>query len=262
MLFKPISYDNKGCDHGDVDIYSLPKVSSAHYFRNLRKLLPCPNNAQFKEMHKKTGLCKPSLFVGLSRQHSSGLPGCLAINHMHIIAINLPDLLVGLWRGTLDCDKTNSKGLWDWVVLVRDMWKSHGEDVVCCCPYLPGSFDCPPWNPVEKISSSYKAWESLVYVFSYCPALLYGVLPPRYWQNFCMLVSAVHLLLPRTVPSSHVRISHEQMLSFIKEYKTIYYRKMTTRLHFCQQSIHGLSHLAPDTVCLGPGVYSSQWTLE
>ena len=33
-------------------------------------------------------------------------------------------------------------------------------------------------------------------------------------------------------------------------------------LHFCWQSVHGLSHLAPDTVRLGPGVYSSQWTLE
>ena len=34
------------------------------------------------------------------------------------------------------------------------------------------------------------------------------------------------------------------------------------RLHFCRQSIHGLSHLVPDTVHLGPGVYTSQWTLE
>ena len=37
---------------------------------------------------------------------------------------------------------------------------------------------------------------------------------------------------------------------------------MTTRLHFCHQSIHGLSHLALDAVRLGPGVYTSQWTLE
>ena len=37
---------------------------------------------------------------------------------------------------------------------------------------------------------------------------------------------------------------------------------MVTQLHLCQQSIHGLSHLAPDTIHLGPGLYSSQWTLE
>ncbi|KAF8262992.1 hypothetical protein EI94DRAFT_1704337 [Lactarius quietus] len=52
------------------------------------------------------------------------------------------------------------------------------------------------------------------------------------------------------------------MLSFIEEYKALYYRQMTTWLHFCQQSMHGLSHLAPDTVRLGLGGYSSQWTLE
>ena len=33
-------------------------------------------------------------------------------------------------------------------------------------------------------------------------------------------------------------------------------------LHFCWQSIHGLSHLAQDTVHLGLGTYLSQWTLE
>jgi hypothetical protein len=37
---------------------------------------------------------------------------------------------------------------------------------------------------------------------------------------------------------------------------------MVSRLHFCRQSIHGLSHLAQDVACLGPGVYLSQWTLE
>ena len=117
-LLKPLSYDNISCDHGDVDIYGMSTASPAHYFGNLCKLLPCPNDAQFKEMHKKTGLCKPSLFVGLSQRHSAGLPGCLAIDHMHIITINLPDLLLGLWWGTLDCDKNDSRGLWDWVVLV------------------------------------------------------------------------------------------------------------------------------------------------
>jgi hypothetical protein len=161
-LLKPLNYDLAGCDHGNVDVYRMPTTSPAFYFTNLQKLLPCANEAQFIKTRKETGLCKPSIFVGLSRQHLSGLPGCLAIDHMHIISINLPDLLLGLWHGTLDCDKKDSKELWDWVVLVGDMWKSHGQDVARCCLYLPGSFDCPPWNPAEKISSGYKAWEFLV----------------------------------------------------------------------------------------------------
>jgi hypothetical protein len=198
-------------------------ASPTFYFNNLKKLLPCANEAQFIKMRKETGLCKPSIFVGLSRQHSSGLPGCLSIDHMHIISINLPDLLLGLWRGTIDCDKKDSRELWDWVVLVGDVWKSHGQDVAHCRPYLPRSFNCPPWNPTEKISSGYKAWEFLIYVFGYCPALLHGVLPPRYWQNFCRLVSAVQLLHQRSLTAPQVRNAHLLVLSFIEEYEAIYY---------------------------------------
>ncbi|KAF8260002.1 hypothetical protein EI94DRAFT_1706629 [Lactarius quietus] len=96
---------------------------------------------------------------------------------MHIIALNLLDLLLGLWRGTID-------------FLTRNTWKVHGLSVAQCRQYFPGLFDCPPRNPAEKINSGYKAWEFLLY------------------------------------------------------------------------SIHALSQLSPDTVRLGPGGYSSRWTLE
>ena len=51
-------------------------------------------DAEFKLTQKDTGLCKPSIFVGLPPAHLSGLPGCLAIDLMHIITINLADLLI------------------------------------------------------------------------------------------------------------------------------------------------------------------------
>jgi hypothetical protein len=188
-LLKPTNYNLAGCGHDNVDVFTLLSASQTQYFGNLGKLTACKTDANFRQIQKETGLCKPSLFVGLSPGHSSGLPGCLAIDHMHIIAINLPDLLISLWRGTIDCDKKDTKDLWDWVVLVGDVWKLHGQDIADCRPYLPGSFDCPPWNPADKISSGYKAWEYLVYVFGYCPALLYDILPRRYWTNFCRLVS-------------------------------------------------------------------------
>ncbi|KAF8260469.1 hypothetical protein EI94DRAFT_1610749 [Lactarius quietus] len=181
---------------------------------------------------------------------------------MHIIAINLPDLLLGLWRGTIDCDKDDSKDTWDWVVLVGDVWKSHGKDVALCRPYLPGCFDRPPRNVADKINSGFWAWELLVYMFGYCPALLYGTLPRRYWHNFCKVVSAVRLLQQCTVSVQHVQRAHLLVLDFTEEYKALYYRRMVSRLHFCRQSVHGLSHLAQDVTHLGPGAYSSQWTLE
>ena len=261
-LLKPLDYDIEGCSHNDIDVYKLPMASSRMYTRNLRQLVASRTDAQFRQTRKETGLCKPSIFMGLSPSHSSGLPGCLAIDHMHIISINLPDLFVSLWRGTIDCDKTDSKDLWDWVVLTGDVWKSHGQDVARCRQYLPGSFDCPPRNPAEKISSGYKAWEFLIYVFGYCPALLHSILPRQYWRNFCKLVAAIRLIQQRAISVPHVQRAHTLLLGFIEEFEALYYRRMTSRLHFCRQSVHGLSHLALDVARLGPGVYSSQWTLE
>ncbi|KAF8274727.1 hypothetical protein EI94DRAFT_1768563 [Lactarius quietus] len=150
----------------------------------------------------------------------------------------------------------------DWVVLVGDIWKSHGKDVALCCPYLQGCFDHPPHNIADKINSRFWAWELLVYMFGYCPALLYGTLPCCYWQNFCKVVSAVQLLQQCTVSVQHVQWAHLLVLDFTEEYKALYYHQMVSWLHFCRQSIHGLSHLTQDVTCLGPGAYSSQGTLE
>ena len=56
------------------------------------------------------------------------------------LLLNLPDLFLNLWQGTIDCDKTDDCRNWDWAVLKGDMWKTHGEAVASTMPYLPGSF--------------------------------------------------------------------------------------------------------------------------
>ena len=69
---------------------------------------------------------------------------------------------------------------WDWAVLKGDIWEDHGAAVARVTPYIPGSFDRPPHNPAEKISSGYKAQEWLGYLYGLAPALLYGILPDKY----------------------------------------------------------------------------------
>ena len=69
---------------------------------------------------------------------------------MHVIAINLPDLLISLWRGTIDCDRDDCQLRWDWVVLTGEVWKAHGADIARCRPYFPGSFDVPPRTPQRR----------------------------------------------------------------------------------------------------------------
>ena len=68
-------------------------------------------------------------------------PGCFGSDLMHLGSLNIPDLLINLWRGAFECDKKDDKSTWDWAVLQGPVWEKHGKDVAACTPYLPGSFD-------------------------------------------------------------------------------------------------------------------------
>jgi hypothetical protein len=113
------------------------------------------------------------------------VPGCFALDIMHLPALNIPDLFIPLWRGTFECDKTDSKDNWPWAVLKGETWKTHGKMVADATPYIPGSFDRASRNPAEKINSGYKAWEFLLYFFGMGPCLFYRVLPDQFWQHYC-----------------------------------------------------------------------------
>ena len=75
-------------------------------------------------------------------------------------------------------------------------------------------------------------------------------------------MTAIHLLQQRSILSAQLKCTHILVLQFMEDFEAIYYCRKVSCLHFCRQSVYGLSHLAPDVACLGPGIYSSQWTLE
>ncbi|KDQ57311.1 hypothetical protein JAAARDRAFT_178964 [Jaapia argillacea MUCL 33604] len=181
---------------------------------------------------------------------------------MHLIALNLTDLLLALWRGTLDCGRTDDRESWDWAVLKDEVWREHGEDVAGTTSYLPGCLQNPPRNPAEKMTSGYKAHEFLTYVFGLGPALLRRRLPQKYWQHFCKLVFAIRILHQRKIAAEQLRQAHLRLIEFVLEYELLYYQRREDRLHFCRQSIHALTHLAPEVARLGPLVYYTQWTME
>ncbi|KAI0085957.1 hypothetical protein BDY19DRAFT_895703 [Irpex rosettiformis] len=184
---------------------------------------------------------------------------------MHAGGSTLPDLMISLWRASIKCDSSDDKSTWEWAVLREtNAWKAHGALVAAVTPYLPGSFDRPPRNPAEKINSGYKAVEFIHYVFGVGPALLYGVLPFRYWQNYCRLVRGWRLMNPpnRKLTPEHLREAHKQFILFLEEFEELYYQRNPSRIHFIRQSIHGLAHLAPEVVRVGPPTIYSQWTME
>jgi hypothetical protein len=265
---KPANYSVAGCDHNDVELNTLlaahtSATSKARYGTNLDILIRSPNQAQYEKRRLETGLVGPSIFSGLPAKHMLGVPALFVLDIMHLPALNIPDLLIPLWRATIDCDKTDDKALWTWAALKDPaVWKSHGQSVADATPYIPGSFDRPPRNPAEKISSGYKAWEYLLYFFGLGPALLFGVLPDPIWQNYCKLVRGFRILMQEEITPTELVEAHQHMTEFSDGFEELYVQRRADRIHFVRPCVHTASHFAPETTRVGPGIIVSQWALE
>ena len=93
-----------------------------------------------------------------------------------------PNLILALFRGKIDCDQDDSKRDWDWAVLERKSLEKTRPRGCCLYAFPARIVDRPPRNPAKKISSGYKAWEYLLYIYGLGPALFYNVLPEKYWS--------------------------------------------------------------------------------
>ena len=189
---KPDNYNEDGCNHDDDEPANLPVRSPEEYQDDCVRLQQSASIAEYEHRHLETGISRPSIFSGMPVECRLPIPGLFPGDIMHLIGLNIPDLLLKLWRGTMECDRKNGddRDTWDWVFLVGDVWKQHGQDVANARRFLPSSFDRPPRNPAEKISSGYKCWEFLHYLYGLGPGLLHGILPDKYWRNFCKLAAA------------------------------------------------------------------------
>ena len=87
--------------------------------------------------------------------------------------------------------------------------------------------------------------------------MLYGVLPEKYWTNFCKLVYGMHTILQHETAANDLAKAHHSLLEFCYEFEVLYCQWHPDRLHFVQQSIHALTRLAPETIRLGPAICSS-----
>ncbi|KAG1869879.1 hypothetical protein F4604DRAFT_1881287 [Suillus subluteus] len=72
-------YNVEDCNHPDMDIKNPPYM----FFRYLlEKLDIC--------------ISKPSIFLGFSSTYTFGIPKCFRSDIMHLISLNIPDLLIPL----------------------------------------------------------------------------------------------------------------------------------------------------------------------
>ncbi|KAJ7882062.1 hypothetical protein B0H14DRAFT_3758298 [Mycena olivaceomarginata] len=175
----PTDYKLHGCDHPDVDPEALQQPSEEECQANLNRV---------------------SLAVSSA---------CL----------NFTDLIISLFRGTLDCEKSDSKESWSWAVLQGTIWKAHGESVAAATPYLPGSFDRPPRNPAGKLTGGYKAWEFLLYIIGLAPALLHGILPDAEWHHLCKGVCVIRCFNQQKIPVEQLIKFHKLAIKYVAEFE-------------------------------------------
>ncbi len=108
-LLKPISYSVEGSAHDDIDIKDLPMPSCKKYHQNLHYLLASPSESQYRARHLATGISKPSVFSGLVPSATLGLPHSASSDIMHLAMLNISDLMISLWRRTMDCTKPDDR---------------------------------------------------------------------------------------------------------------------------------------------------------
>ncbi|KAJ3019329.1 hypothetical protein NUW54_g116 [Trametes sanguinea] len=262
VLLRPIEpYGLAGSCHPDVSrnmCLTSPSELSAEYEQNLSQLLTAQNPHQYEQLRRETGLTKPSIFSGLSRMFD--LPGCFPIDYMHLVALNITDLFLGLWRGTLSGSKDTEPR--PWAVLQGDTWLVHGSEVGRAAHFLPGSFDRPPRNIAEKLNSGYKAKEFMTYYYGYGPALLRRHLPRPYLKNFAKFVSA-----GRTLGKHRISLVELDMVDTLTreaevEYESLYYGREAERLHLVRPCIHTFGHGPSEVKKIGPLIGVTQYTME
>ena len=252
--------DNPKSDHGDVDITTLPDADPIQYRQALDHIIGSTHETDFNRRRFKSGISKPSIFAGVPR--TLALPACFAGDLMHQPIINIAALLFDLWCERPELRAYDRSSPWPWAVLTGDVWVNHGKVVAQAARYLPTSFGRTPRNPQEKISSGYKAWEFLYYLYGEGPGVFYNLLPSPYYSHFCKLVRAIRIIYQRTISPEQLRLAHSLVLEWCLEFEAIYYRRDPDRLHFVRQCVHSLTHLAKETLRLGPLSLSSQWTME
>jgi len=251
-----------GSAHPDVSINSITTPSPAEYNERLCCVLGSTSTYEYVNNRKETGICKPSIVSALLK--AIPVPKCFPADTMHLFVLNISQLLISLWRGSIDHSKEDHPNTWPFAILHDGaVWQAHGASVMGAGLYLPVCLGSRvPRNPAKKISSGYKAVEYLAYIFGLCPALLYCVLPQRFYYHFCKLVFGACVIHRSHKSKDDLVAAHRAFLEFVYEFEVLYYKRKLTRLHFIRPCIHALTHIVPEHFRLGSLTELSQWTME
>ena len=182
-----------GSNHANIDINQIATPLSESYYKNLYHILASSTVRQYEAQCRETGIRKPLIVEDLSKTFP--IPGCFPANFIHL-KLNIRQLQVSLWCGTIEHSKDNDLSIWPFAILHnQQIWKAHGAAIAAAHLYIPTCIESQTsQNPAKKILSSYKAIEYLLYIFGLCPALLYNMLSPEFYHHFCKLVFGIRII--------------------------------------------------------------------
>ncbi|KAI0352686.1 hypothetical protein OH77DRAFT_1408449 [Trametes cingulata] len=260
-LLRPLGDPAPGSDHDDISLASLRGPSVEEYNRNLQLLLSARNDTQYKQLRRATGLCKPSIVSGLPR--ALPIPFCFPPDLMHLSWLNIPELYLSLWRGTIKGSTRSDPKSWVCAVWATDeKWTAHGRRVERAMPFLPGFFDRPPRNIAEKVNSGYKATEYKTWFYNYAPAMLRNELSEAYWEQLCELVHGVTLLYAESIRPEEIVESKQHLSAAVLHHEILYYARDPDRLHVVRPCIHSVWHAPDMVVLLGSLICLTQLPME
>ncbi|KAK7015910.1 hypothetical protein VNI00_018996 [Paramarasmius palmivorus] len=260
-LFRPPGPVPAGTAHDNIEVDDIDLPTVDEYQTRLNQVLNSTSNSDYEKNRKKTGIRGPSLFSALPL--ALPVPHCFPADFMHLF-YNLGQLLVPLWRGSIEHAPYDDPKDWDFAILYDvNQWKSFGNAVEQASRFLPTCLaDRIPRNPAKKINTGYKASEYLVLVFDLCPALFYGRLPSHLYEHFCLLVSATRTVHRRRKTREELLDAHAKLTEFVVLFELYYYELKMERLHFVRPCIHALLHVVPEHFRVGSLTEVSQWTME
>ena len=124
-----------GSNHPDIDINKITMPSSESYYKNLHYVLTSPLVRQYEVQRQETGIRKPSIVEGLSKTFP--IPGCFPADTMHL-ELNIGQLQVSLWHGTIEHSKNDDPSTWPFAVLQNhQIWQAHGAAIAAAHQYIP-----------------------------------------------------------------------------------------------------------------------------
>jgi hypothetical protein len=103
---RPKDSDMENCNHPDYDFRRWPTEPSPTKYRDhLNKVVSSKDQPDYERNRKLTGISKPSILSGLDSSLMLSVPQCFTVDLMHLLFLNLGELLIPLWRGTFDVIK-------------------------------------------------------------------------------------------------------------------------------------------------------------